>query len=49
MGMATKMKTVAKERDNIRDLAEIFIKEHSSLEILFMLTDEGPKTVEELW
>ena len=29
-------------------LAELFIKEPSSLEILLMLSDEGPKTIEQI-
>ena len=33
---------------NIKDLAEILIKEPSSLETLLILTDEGPKTVEQI-
>jgi len=32
----------------IRGLAELFIKEPSSLEILLMLSDEGPKTIEQI-
>ena len=32
----------------MEDLAELFIKEPSSLEFLLMLTDEGPKTIKQL-
>ena len=32
----------------MEDIAELFIKEPSSLELLLMLTDEGPKTIEQV-
>ena len=32
----------------MEDLAGLFIKEPSSLEVLLMLTDEGPKTIKDM-
>ena len=32
----------------IEGLAELLVKEPSSLEVMLMLTDEGPKTIEEI-
>lgn len=32
----------------IEGLAELLIKEPSSLEVMFILTDEGPKTIDEI-